>query len=148
MSHVTSERRLILPALGNVYASLDTFAFTLLRVLTGIALVAHGWGKITNPFGAAGMVESLGFYPGTLWSPLLAAGEFFGGVLLIIGLLTRPAAAITTIILLVTVYAHWIAWGEGYSGAEFSIIWSAVLFFFAVKGGGLWSADAKIGREI
>lgn len=148
MSQVSNERRLVLPALGGVYAKLDTFAFTLLRVVTGVLLVAHGSGKITDPFGAAGMVESLGFYPGAFWSLLLAAGEFFGGLLLIAGLATRPAALVATFILLVTVYAHWVAWGEGFSGAEFSILWSAALFLFAVKGGGRWSLDARLGREI
>ncbi|MFD2238916.1 DoxX family protein [Aureimonas populi] len=148
MSHYTQDRRLVVPALGSLYASLDTVAFAVLRVVTGIALIAHGWGKITNPFGAAGMVESLGFYPGALFSPLLAGAEFFGGILLVLGLLTRPAAFVTLFVLLVTVYAHWIAWGEGYSGAEHSILWSAVLFLFAVRGGGRWSVDARIGREI
>ncbi len=69
----TSRPRAILPALEKIYLPLDTFAETLLRVLCGVLLVTHGYGKIINPFGAVGMVESLGFYPGVFWSPLLAA---------------------------------------------------------------------------
>ena len=69
----------MLPALQRFYLPLDTSAETLLRVVAGVLLVTHGFGKISNPFGAVGMVESLGFYPGVFWSPLLAATEFFGG---------------------------------------------------------------------
>lgn len=142
-----SNSRLFIPALGGIYANLSTFAETLLRVVIGVLLVTHGLGKIMNPFGAVGMVESLGFYPGVFWSPLLAATEFFGGILVAIGFLTRPAAFATTIVLLVTVYFHWIVQSEGLMGAEKSIIWAAALFFFAIRGGNAHSVDAKIGRE-
>jgi len=94
------------------------------------------------------MVESLGFYPGVFWSPLLSATEFFGGILLAIGLLTRPAAFATTIVLLVTVWFHWIAQDQGYMGAEKSMIWAAVTFYFVVRGGNRHSIDAKLGRHI
>jgi putative oxidoreductase len=139
--------RLFIPALGGLYSSLDTFAFTLLRVICGAALVTHGYGKILDPFGAVGMVEGLGFYPGVFWSPLLSCTEFFGGILIAIGLLTRPAAVAATIVLLVTVYFHWIVLGQGYGGAEKSILWAAMMFFFVVKGAGRVSVDRLIGRE-
>ena len=83
-------RRLIIPALGGIYASLGEVAETILRVVAGLALLTHGAGKIVNPFGAAGMVEGLGFHPGAFWSLLLSLTEFFGGFLIALGLLTRP----------------------------------------------------------
>ncbi|RDL49302.1 Inner membrane protein YqjF [Ensifer sp. M14] len=143
----TSRPRAILPALEKIYLPLDTFAETLLRVLCGVLLVTHGYGKIVNPFGAVGMVESLGFYPGVFWSPLLAATEFFGGILIAIGFLTRPAAFAATIVLLVTVYFHGVVQGEGLGGAEKSILWAAILFFFAVRGANSQSVDAKLGKQ-
>ncbi|PSJ59098.1 DoxX family protein [Kumtagia ephedrae] len=142
-----TRRRLIIPALGRLYGSLHDGAETLLRVVAGLALVTHGVPKIVNPFGAAGMVESLGFYPGVFWSPLLAAAEFFGGILIALGLLTRPASVAATIVLLVTVYVHWIVRAEGYSGAEKSILWAAIFIFFAIRGGNRHSVDARLGRE-
>jgi len=142
-----SQNRLIVPALGGVYASLREGAETLLRVVAGLALVTHGWGKITNPFGAAGMVEGLGFYPGEFWSLMLAVTEFFGGVLIAIGLLTRPASIAAMFVLLVTVYFHWIVRSEGYAGAEKSILWAAIFFYFAIRGGNRHSVDARLGRE-
>ena len=44
-----SDRRLIIPALGGLYASLGEGAETLLRVVAGLALVTHGAGKIGDP---------------------------------------------------------------------------------------------------
>ncbi|PRD58123.1 DoxX family protein [Phyllobacterium myrsinacearum] len=142
-----NNRPLIIPALGGIYTGLAQVSETLLRVITGGALVVHGSGKITSPFGAIDMVEGLGFYPGVFWSPLLAATEFFGGILLVLGLLTRPAAFATTIVLAVTVYFHWIVQGQGWAGSEKSILWTAILFFFVIRGASNHSVDAKIGKE-
>jgi len=93
------------------------------------------------------MVEGLGFYPGAFWSPLLSATEFFGGILVAIGLLTRPASFAAMIVLLVTVWFHWVTVGQGYSGAEKSILWAAIFLFFAIRGGNRHSIDARIGKE-
>ena len=87
----TEPNRLFVPALAPLYRSGHDPVETLLRLVAGGFLVIHGAGKIVDPFGAVQMVEGLGFYPGIIWSPLLAATEFFGGILLAIGLLTRPA---------------------------------------------------------
>ena len=48
-------------------------------------------------------------------------------------------------VLLVTVWFHWITMGQGYQGAEKSIIWAAVFFFFVIRGGNRHSVDARIG---
>lgn len=143
----TSRPRLFIPALGGLYAALHESAETILRVAAGALLVTHGYGKILNPLGASGMVESLGFYPGALWSPLLAATEFFGGILIAIGLLTRPAAFAAMIVLAVTVYFHGIVQGEDLMGAEKSILWTLIMFFFVIRGGNSHSVDAKLGRQ-
>ncbi|MDQ1197225.1 DoxX family protein [Agrobacterium sp. SORGH_AS 787] len=141
-----SRERLIVPAIAPIYNSTHELVETILRVVAGVLLVTHGFGKITTPFGAVGMVESLGFYPGVFWSPLLAATEFFGGILVAIGLLTRPAAFAAFIVLMVTVYFHWIVRSEGLVGAEKSVLWSAIFLFFAVRGGNRHSVDAKLRK--
>lgn len=147
VSSEQSHPRLYLPFLRVVYAGLHDVAETILRVVAGIALIIHGAGKITDPFGNVGMVEGLGFYPGVLWSPLLAATEFLGGILIAIGFLTRPAAFAGMIVLLVTVWFHWITLGQGYMGAEKSIIWAAVLLFFVIRGPNRHSVDARLTRQ-
>lgn len=141
-----SRGRLIIPAFGRLYSSLHDGVETLLRVIAGGFLTIHGSQKITNPFGAAEMVEGLGFYPGAFWSLLLSCTEFFGGILIAIGLLTRPAAFAGTFVLLVTVWFHWITVGQGFAGAEKSLLWAAILLFFVVRGGNRQSVDARIGK--
>lgn len=149
MTDITTTRPpAMVPALQRLYLPFDTTAETVLRVIAGVLLVTHGYGKIINPFGAVGMVEGLGFYPGVFWSPLLAATEFFGGILVAIGLFTRPASFAAMIVLLVTVYFHGIVQGEGLGGAEKSILWAAIFLFFAIRGSNAQSVDAKIGRQI
>ncbi|MGJ7039896.1 putative oxidoreductase [Shinella sp. BE166] len=143
----TSRPRLIIPSLGSIYSALGESAETILRVAAGLLLVTHGYGKILNPFGASGMVESLGFYPGAFWSPLLAATEFFGGVLIAIGLFTRPAAFAAMIVLAVTVYFHGIVQAEGLMGAEKSILWALIMLYFVIRGANSHSVDAKLGRQ-
>lgn len=138
--------RLIIPRLNGVYAGLHDGVETLLRVVCGVALVIHGAPKIIDPFAAAGMVEGLGFYPGAFWSLLLSLTEFVGGIFIIIGFLTRPAALASMIVLLVTVFFHWVSLDQGYMGAEKSILWAAILAFFAVRGANRHSVDAKLGR--
>jgi putative oxidoreductase len=137
---------LVIPVLGRLYAALHDGAETVLRVVAGGFLAIHGSQKITNPFGAAEMVEGLGFYPGALWSLLLACTEFFGGIFIAIGFLTRPAAFADLFVLLVTVWFHWVTMGQGFSGAEKSLLWAAILLFFVIRGGNRHSVDARIGK--
>ncbi|MBN8910809.1 MAG: DoxX family protein [Rhizobiales bacterium] len=140
--------RLIIPALGSIYGGLGTFAETLLRVVAGLALVTHGFPKIMNPLGPVGLVETIGLFPGpaAFWAVLLSVTEFFGGILIAIGLLTRPAAFAAMIALLVTVYFHWIVSSEGYAGAEKSILWATIMFYFVIRGANAHSVDARIGK--
>jgi putative oxidoreductase len=143
-----SERALLIPRLAPLYALLLPLAVAWLRAICGVALMVHGWPKILNPLGAAGMVEGLGFYPGWLWSIALSVTEFIGGALLLLGLFTRLAAAGTTVVLLVTVYFHWIVKAQGYAGAELSLIWSAVTFYFVANGAGRYSLDRCLNKEL
>ncbi|WP_185983982.1 DoxX family protein [Aureimonas mangrovi] len=142
----TTNNRLIVPALGRVYSSLHDFAETLLRVTAGLILIVHGAPKIVDPMANIGMVEGLGFYPGVVFSPLLALTEVVGGLFLAIGFLTRPAAFAATFVLLVTVWFHWVTLGQGYAGAEKSILWAAMTFYFVIRGGNAQSVDARLGR--
>ena len=148
LNRTSAERpRLIIPALGPVYGRLHELAETLLRVVAGGALVTHGFAKIQNPLSAKGMVEGLGFYPGEVWSVLLSCTEFFGGIFIALGFLTRPASLAAFIVLSVTVYYHWIVLGQGWAGAEKSVLWAAIMLFFVIRGANSQSVDAMIGRQ-
>lgn len=145
--HNTTHTRYIIPGLHGLYAALSPLSVLYMRVIAGVCFMVHGWPKINAPMGAVGMVEGLGFYPGWLWAPLLAATEFFGGLLLTLGLLTRPAALATSVVLCVTTYFHWVAQAEGFAGAEKSLLWLAITLYFVAHGGGRFSVDRAIGKQ-
>jgi len=149
MSAANSAQRssLIIPALGRLYASLDGVAHALLRIAAGLGLIVHGWPKIQDPMKLVGMVESLGFVPGAFWAVALAATEFIGGILLVLGLLTRPAALAATIVLVVTVYFHWVVQSQGWGGSEKSILWATMTFLLFVRGGGAFSIDNRLKKQ-
>lgn len=142
------ERPLLFPGLGSLYISSAPLVEALLRLVAGGFLIIHGLPKFGNLEGVTGMVESLGFYPGVVWAPLLAATETLGGLLIALGLFTRPAAFAGMIVLLVTVYFHWIFKAEGFGGAEKSLLWAAILLYFAVHGAGRLSIDGARGKEV
>ena len=83
------------------------------RIGAGIIFAAHGAQKLFGWFGGyglegtAGWMDSIGLGPGLLMATLAGSAEFFGGLLLIIGLLVRPAAlvlAATMVVAIVTVH--------------------------------------------
>ncbi|MCW2306131.1 DoxX family protein [Rhodobium gokarnense] len=78
----------------------------LFRIIIGGILVVEGWPKIQAPFAQTGFVEGIGFYPGWFWSPALAAVQFFGGLMIVLGLFTRPVALAVAFMLFVTLVFH------------------------------------------
>ncbi|MES5099013.1 DoxX family protein [Agrobacterium sp. BA1120] len=103
----TDRNVLIIPFLSGFYEKFaQPFAWTALRVAIGGMLTLEGYPKILAPFAQIGFVENLGFYPGWLWSPTLAAMQFFGGIFIALGLLTRPVALANAVMLAITLWFH------------------------------------------
>ena len=99
--------RLILPFMAPFYHHFaQPFGWLVFRVVIGGLLMVEGWPKIVAPLAQSGFVESLGFYPGWFFSPLLAVMQFVGGFLIMIGLLTRPVALANALMLAITVWFH------------------------------------------
>ena len=120
----------------------------LLRLATGAALMAHGWGKIQHPFSWMGADAPV---PGFLQF-LGAFSEFFGGLALIGGLLTSLASLGIMSTMLFAAFAAlkdapFIASGAGPSKEPaLSYFFIALLFFLA--GPGIYSLDNAIfGRK-
>lgn len=100
--------RLILPALGDFYDRVaKPFAWTALRLAVGAVLAYEGWVKMGNPMALSGFVESLHFYPGWFWSPVLGLVNLVGGLCIMAGLLTRPMALANVFMLGVTLWFHY-----------------------------------------
>lgn len=147
---------LLVPALGRIYAATGDLAEAGLRIAAGLFLVPHGAQKLFGAFGGYGLEATgqffetqLGFSNG--WLAAFAAGsvETFGGLLLALGLATRAVAAAVAGLLIVAMTVHLPAgffWTSG--GWEYPALWAAVALYFTAKGGGRFSADRLIGREI
>jgi len=143
-----------LPALASIDRSLENWMTPLLRVTTGLLLMPHGAQKLFGMFGGGGLEGTAGFlgsvgYPAPyLMALAIGMVEFFGGLLIALGFLTRPAALAVAIFMAFAVSFHL---GNGFfwtaRGFEYPLLWGIAALFFAVKGGGNISIDRKIGRE-
>ncbi len=146
--------RPVVPALGGVYAALAPAAEALLRATVGLLLVPHGAQKLFGLFGGGGLAATgegfagMGFEPGIFWATVVALLEFFGGLMLAVGLLTRPVAAAVVVFMAVAITVHWSAWFWNQGGLEMPLLWGMAALFFAIHGGGRYSVDAAIGREL
>lgn len=78
-------------------------ALLALRIGLGVELLVHGWPKIKNPSGIAGFMGQIGMKPALFWAWVVTLVEFLGGIALILGLLTRPAAFFVAVEFLVIV---------------------------------------------
>ncbi len=145
----------ILPAVAPLTATLAPFAEPMVRIAAGLILVPHGAQKLFGWFGGYGLEATGQFFAAKLGLPAsfaLLAGliEFGGGLLLAAGLATRAAAALVTGLMAVAVvHVHLGAgffWTSG--GYEYPLLWGIVALSFAIRGGGRYSVDALIGREI
>ncbi|HKN27374.1 MAG TPA: DoxX family protein [Roseiarcus sp.] len=145
----------LVPALGSIADALSPLAEPMVRVVTGLLLVPHGAQKLFGWFGGYGVEATGQFFSAKLGLPpslALVAGliEFFGGLMLAAGFATRAVAALVFGLMAVAVL--WVHlsigffWTEG--GFEYPLFWGVVALFFVVRGGGRYSVDALMGREI
>lgn len=118
---------------------------SILRIIAGFLILQHGLQKIfgfpagPQPQPTPPLLSMMGFV-GIL--------ELVGGILLIIGLFTRPAAFILSGLLAVAYFmAHapqgfWPVLNKG----ELAALYSFVFLYLAVAGGGEWSLDRMLRR--
>jgi putative oxidoreductase len=149
---------------GSLFAGLEQrlealsgFAWPLLRVTAGLLLVPHGAQKLFGLFGGYGLAATgeffeakLGLAPGLLFALLAGLVEFGGGLLLAAGFLTRPVAlAVAALMAVAVVHVHLGAgffWTSG--GYEYPLLWGVVAVAIALRGGGEFSLDRKLGLRI
>ena len=156
MSTEAPTTRLIIPALAPLYGKLSGLSYPIIRFFTGLMAVPHGAQKLFGWFGGGGLqgtaeffATGLGLEPGMFFAVLVGATEFFGGLLLALGFLTRPAAVAATILLAVAAFKVHLANGFFVmnGGYEYALLWGLITLAIAFRGGGALSVDRAIGRE-
>lgn len=143
-------------ALAGIGRSLDglaPLAWPIVRITTGLLLMPHGAQKLFGWFGGHGLeatgqffAGSLGLEPGILFAFLAGFVEFFGGLALVLGLLTRPAALGVAVLMGVAMTVHLpngFFWNAG--GYEYPLMWGLLAVAIFLRGGGEASLDRKLG---
>ena len=141
----------------NIFASDNNLASTILRLVLGIVFFAHGAQLMLGWFGGYGLQGNMQYFTHVLHIPatlafLAIAAQFFGGLALIAGFLTRIAAIGIAIDMLVAVlmvhlpFGFFMNWfgaqkGEGY---EFHALAIAMAVFLMIEGSGAISVNPYV----
>ncbi|CAN5281475.1 DoxX family protein [soil metagenome] len=116
---------------------------SILRIIAGFLIFFHGSQKLFNYPSKEGFTAATGL--------MLVAGilEFFGGILLFLGLFTRITAFIMCGLMAV---AYFMAHAPGgffpiLNKGELAVIYCFVYLYFVFAGGGAWSLDRLIWKR-
>ena len=137
---------------GNAASWLQSPLLLLVRLYWGWQFMQTGWGKLQHLDRVIGFFHSLGIpFPG-IQAPLVAGMEFFGGLLLILGLGSRLVGLILAFDMLV---AYWTASrdalfsvisnpGQFYNADPYTFLFASLMVL--IFGAGLFSIDTLIAR--
>jgi len=140
--------------LKRLFQTPDDKVLTFMRLVLGVVFLAHGSQKMLGWFGGYGFKATMGFFTQGMHIPavfafLAIAAEFFGGLGLILGLLTRVAAFGITVNMLVAIFmVHlpnglFINWGgqQNGEGIEYHLLVLAITVALMIRGAGAFSLD-------
>ena len=125
----------------------------ILRVVLAVIYISHGAPKLLGGVGSlARTLTGAGFPVATAWAWLVTLLEFFGGLLLLVGLLVTPIALLFCVemilgILIVHAANGWYVIGPGSGGVEFNVLLIASLLTLVFAGPGAAALDRYRGRE-
>jgi putative oxidoreductase len=141
------EPKLVFPGLGGLYASVADLWYPMIRIVAGALLLYHGWGKLMSgvvPV-AAGFAKN-GFPLPTALAYLIVFLETIGAAGVVLGLFTRFFAAAIAIEFAVITFV--VQMPRGFARMELSLLLGIVFFAIALRGGGPYSLDRLIGKEL
>ena len=132
------------------------YAALVLRLPIGLILAAHGAQKLFGWFGGYGLegtgqwMASIGLVPGYLMALLAGSAEFFGGLALVLGLLTRPAALVTAVTMLIAILTVHLDNGLFMSnnGYEYALVLLAGTLALMLQGAGRFSLDQLLQERL
>jgi len=142
-----SEPRLLFPGLAGFYAKVSDLWYPLIRATVGGCMITHGWAKLMSGIApvAAGMAKN-GFVPGLAFGYTAMFLETVGAVCIIVGLFTRFFAAALAIEMALITFI--VQMPQGFGRMELPFIYGLVFFAIALRGGGPYSLDRVIGKEL
>ena len=151
---MTTQARYIIPSLGNIWEKFGDLAWPMMRIFYGLFYIPHGFQKLFGWWGGdiartAKTIEGIGFTPGIAWAYYIAILEVFGGILLVLGLWTRPVALLFAGFMFVGAFAVHMNIGYFWTarGMEMPLLLLLLALPLVLRGAGDYSLDKKIGRE-
>ncbi len=140
--------------LSSLVATGDSLAATVLRLSLGLMILPHGLQKTLGWFGGHGFKGSMGYLTDSVGAPWIFAllailAESVGGLMLLTGFGTRPAALGVGAVMLVAAAQHrsngffmnWFGQQKG-EGIEFHLLALGIAIALLILGGGRFSVDA------
>ncbi len=124
------------------FSRLEPVGLNLLRIVSGFLFFQHGAAKLYGWFDATvHPFPELTFFAGVI--------EFFGGLLLLFGLFTRPVAFLCSGLM---AFAYFIAHaGRGFwpyeNGGSLAALYCFVFLYLVFRGGGGFSVDGLLARR-
>ena len=146
----SAQPRLLLPGLRGFYNWAEPISWLLIRLTAGLMLIPHGWPKLVAGIGptAAGALAKRGLEPAEPLAVIIITLETLGGLCVALGLFTRFFAAAVFIEMMVIVWWYWPKFGWTAPGYEYPLMWGLVMLAIALRGGGPYSLDRRLGREL
>lgn len=138
---------------------MEPVACAALRALFGLTILSHGYPKMFRtshggtPDAYLAVVRAIrdrvGLPAPEFFGMLVTGVEFFGALMLVVGLATRIVAPMVAIMMVViAVGVHWPVWAWSDHGMEYPVLMAGLAGAIAVRGGGRYSVDHMIGREV
>ena len=130
------------------------YGLAILRIVLGIAMLVHGWGKLSG-----GVDGVAGFFGGTLGIPapglmawVVTIVELVGGILLVVGFLTQIAGILITLDMLGVILFAYLLRGAPFieNGAitwEKEAVFAAAALCIVLAGPGAWSVDDVLAEN-
>jgi putative oxidoreductase len=144
-----------------LFGTEDTCVGLLLRLTLGVVMFPHGAQKLLGWYGGFGFAGTMGFFPEQMHIPTVLAflvilAESFGSLGLIVGFLTRLAAAgMVAVMVGAITMVHWphgffMNWfgkqqGEGF---EYHLLVIGIGLALLLTGGGKWSVDGELAKRL
>ena len=144
------EQKLLFPQLQSFYRCVEPLSWALIRVTAGLILIPHGWPKLMMGVTATAQMALVkrGIAPAEPLAIVLITLETLGGLCVALGLFTRFWAAGITIEMMVITSVYWPKFGWTGPGYEYTLMWGLVMLAIALRGGGPYSLDRRIGSEL
>jgi putative oxidoreductase len=145
------QTKLLIPGLAGFYASAPDVGYALVRVIIGYILFMHGWAKVQAGFPAEVAYFGRVAFPAPVFCAYAVIFlETVGGACVALGLFTRFFAAALAIELgVMFLFVHGPkGFSAGKGGYEYVLLLGIVMFLIALRGGGRFSIDRLIGKEL